>query len=84
MAEELHRVWHKVEELDLALVRTALMRRAVQPNCRGDPWLPTMLVGLATAAGLEPFGPGSAYERNLTCSATITGLTFLEKYLYWK
>ena len=36
-------MWHKVEELDLALVRTALMRRAVQPNCKGDPWLPTML-----------------------------------------
>ena len=33
--EVLHQVWHKVGEVDLALVRKALMPRAVQPNCRG-------------------------------------------------
>ena len=66
MCGELHLVWHEVGELELALVRTALMCCAVQPNCKGEAWLHDYaallvyqcMVGLATAAGLEPCDPG--------------------------
>ena len=80
---------HKIEKLALALARTALMRHAVQPNCRGEAWLHDYaallvyqhMVGRAPVAGLEPSGPGSNHEQNLACSATLTVLALHEKYL---
>ena len=80
VAVKLHRVWHDVEELDLALVRTVLMHCAVKPNCMEQAWLHNnaallvykRIVGRAPAAGFEPCGPGSDQERNLACSATMT------------
>ena len=78
MAVKLHRVWHNVEELDLALVRTVLMHCSVKPNCMEQAWLHNnaallvnkRIVGRAPAAGFEPCGPGSDQERTLACSAT--------------
>ena len=92
LLEKLHRLWSKVEELDLALVRTPLMCHNVQPNYMGEAWLHNYaallvyqrMTGRATAAGLEPCGPGSDHERNLACSASMTVLTSQEKYLSWK